>query len=294
MFLYGGFILTILGINGKLRQGKGILLTNLALTMADAGMPVLSNYAIDHKNCKVIDFYDFIRLIKQPRAEQLTMLAIDEIQGWLDSYIGQSKSGRYGSYFIFQSAKLGYEIGYTTQLTMRAQNTLRELADYRIYAKKDATNKEFYYFWLDPNVTDDDVPTGAGFKITYEQASTWWDKYDTFEAVAPAGINEFFDSLLKSDPKRKNERINQQVELLCEQKFYIEPTRIGVESALLQLQQSTIFSPLVAHRYKLQQRNKHTQELQKKGKIGGATSTAQRSNRELLQQVLQKAAVRTV
>lgn len=285
--------MTILGINGKLRQGKGILLTNLAIDVANSGLPVLSNYKIDHKNCKTIDFYDFIKLIKQPRAEQQTMLALDEIQNWLDSYIGQSKSGRYGSYLIFQSAKLGYDVGYTTQLTMRAQNTLRELADFRIYAKKDSAAEKFYYFWLDPNITDDDVPTGAGFTITYEQASEWWNRYDTYEAVAPAGIDDFFNSLLKDDPKRKNERIDQQVELLCNQEFYIEPTRIGVESALLQLQQTTIFSPLVAHRYKLRQRSKNIQNQQKREKREAAQGTAQRSNKELLKLVQQQRNART-
>lgn len=278
----------IIAVNGKLRQGKGVLLTKLSLDVADSGGKVKSNYAMDSPNVEKIDFYDFIGLLQKPRAKERTLLTVDEIQGWLDSYIGQSKAGRFGSYIIFQSAKLGYDILYSTQLTMRAQNTLRELADIRIYAKKFAAEKTFAYYFLDANITDDDVPTGCGFTISYDQASKWWDRYDTYEPVTPFGVNEFYADLEKTDAVRRQATINRQVDLLftCHSRgAYIEPSKIGVESALLDLNEPTVHAAIVAHRYKLQLSCKCRPSLQTGSR---PTSTIQKGWQQLSESLLRK------
>lgn len=244
--------MTIIGINGKLRQGKGILESKIALGIADSGGRVKSNHTLQSPNSEKIDFYDFCQLLMKPRQTPQVTLSIDEIQGWLDSYVGQSKSGRFGSYFAFQSAKLGYSLVYTSQLNMRAMNTLRELCDFRVYAIKDAANEVFYYLILDPNEPDDDIFTGRYFTITYDEASKWWDRYDTYEPVTPLGIQELFTDLEKYDPERLDVTLNCQTKLILEkaEKDGVKPptSRIGVKSWLISLKQPSAFADLVAFR----------------------------------------------
>lgn len=255
--------MTIIGINGKLRTGKGILATKLALAVADEGGKVLSNYSMDSPNTSKIDFYDLVSLLKKPRQEPTVTIVIDELQGWLDSYVGTGKSNRFGSYFLFQSAKLGYDLIYTTQITMRALNSFRELCDYRYCAKVDRANGVFYYYVLDPKIADDDVPTGEYFTITFEQASKWWDRYDTFEAVVPLGMNELFVDMEKHDPERMNATIDRQVSLLILELQRLGArrvqTKLEVEDMLLHLNEPLVFSKYVYLRLRRQLSSRHTQ-----------------------------------
>lgn len=242
----------IFGINGKLRQGKGILAVLLCLVVAEKGGKILSNFRIAHPNASKIDFYQFVELLNKPRRPEPTLLCIDEIYGWLDSYMSQSKANRFASYFVFQSAKLGYEIIYTSQLTMRAMNTLRELCDYRVYAEKDPGAKVFNYYWLDPLNPDEDVPTGDTFQIPYEAAALFWNRYDTFEGVKPYGLKEFLGEIEKTDSGRLDAAINLQVNTLASliEKGQLprDTRKIAVESALLSLHESTINASLVGFR----------------------------------------------
>lgn len=258
----------IFGINGKLRQGKGILATKIGLAFADSGGKVKCNYKISHPNVEEISFYQFVELLNKPRAASQTLLIIDEIYGWLDSYMSQSKANRFASYFVFQSAKLGYDIIYTSQLTMRAMNTLRELCDARVYAKKDVKNQVFKYYVLDPNEPDDDIPTGKILKLPFSEAAKFWDRYNTYEGVKPYGLKDFLTEIEKTDSGRMKKTIDRQVSTLSsliETGAIAKDTRrIAVESALLDIDESREFSALVSFRLEQQLRQKNTSFQQQK------------------------------
>lgn len=246
----------IFGINGKLRQGKGILAVLLCLAVAEKGTKILSNFRLDHKNAEKIDFYQFVALLDKSRTSGPTVLCIDEIYGWLDSYMSQSETNRFASYFVFQSAKLGYDIIYTSQLTMRAMNTLRELCDLRVYAEKNADEKMFNYYWLDTTNPDEDIPTGDTFCIPYEAAALFWNKYDTYEGVKPYGLKEFLAKIEKTDSGRLDASINVQTRslanLIRKGELPRDTRKIAVESALLSLHMSTANAALVAYRLQLE------------------------------------------
>lgn len=199
----------IIAINGRLRSGKGVFMTMLCLALSIKGSKILANYTIKDPNCQKIDFYDLLELLQKGRQLEQKVIAIDEIQGWLDSRVSQSKSNRFGTYFLFQSAKLGYDLIYSAQVNMRADIDFRYLADVRILANKDLKNKRFIYQILDPNFPDRNVPSGKNIIITFEQARKWWDLYNTFEAVAPVGLEEMLADIEKFNPERLNNRVQE-------------------------------------------------------------------------------------
>lgn len=174
---------------------------------------MLSNHTIYHRNCRKIDFYDFMHLLKEPAPQHRVGIDIDELPTWIDSYCTTtSESNRMASHFLNQSAKLGYDpIIYTSQRTRRADINYREMVDISYRANKenlcnlrkcpkDCRNLgvcRFVYNILDPEFIDEDVDTGRKVKIPFKLASFWWNRYDTFEPVIPLGLDDFLAKLAK-------------------------------------------------------------------------------------------------
>lgn len=238
--------MTILHIVGKMRTGKGILATFLGCYVADKGNPVDSNYTIKAPNFHLIDFYGLLEFLKQKRQSPPHLLIIDELPGWCDSYVTQAKSSRYATYFLNQSAKLGYDLIFTSQRTMRADINFRELSDARCRAEKNEEKKCFEYHWLDPEQTEEDVETGAVTRIPFEMAKQFWDRYDTFEAVPPVGLDEVLVEMEKYDPQRMNATIERQVSiLLAKAELTLAAKLIDVKDALLELCEPVCYAPYV-------------------------------------------------
>lgn len=254
----------IVGINGRLRQGKGVFMTMLALAVADQGGHVLSNYTLKTPNAEKIEFYDLVKLLQRGRQEPQKLICIDEIYGWLESRVSSSKVNRFASYFLFQSAKLGYDLIYTAQLNMSVDNRLRELSDVRLYAEK--LEDRFRYHVLDATVTDDDVPSGRTFDLPFQAAALFWDRYDTFEAVAPVGMSELFVEMEKFEPERMNATVDRQATLMLQrQELLGQPPRLdraSVTNALLLLGESTAFAAFVGARLRLLLQQTCTQSQQ--------------------------------
>lgn len=222
--------MSIIQISGKLRQGKGILLIWLALRKANRGYQILANFNIDHPNCRKIGYYDFLYLLKAGAPKVPTVIVIDELPTWIDSYTSTtSESNRMAGHFCNQSAKLGYELIYTAQRTKRADINYRAMVTDSYRATKFALCKKrkcpmdcinlsrcfFHYELLDPEFIDDDVPLkGRCFNISFRAASKWWGRYDTFEPVIPFGLDEFLIKMEKSDPERLLATVDRQVRLL--------------------------------------------------------------------------------
>lgn len=254
----------IVGINGRLRQGKGVLMTLLALAVADAGGYVLSNYSLKSSNAEKIEFYDLVKLLQKGRQEPQKLICLDEIYGWLESRVSSSKVNRFASYFLFQSAKLGYDLIYTAQLNMSVDNRLRELSDIRLFAEK--LEDRFRYHVLDSTETDEDVPSGRTFDLSFDLARLFWDRYDTFEAVAPVGMTELFVEMEKFEPERKNATVDRQARLIQSQAGILgQPPRLdraSITNALLLLGECEAFAPLVGARLRLLMQQTRTPQQQ--------------------------------
>lgn len=241
----------IIQISGKLRQGKGILMTLLGLLVADSGGEILANYHLKTPNASLLDFYDFLYLLKKPRQKRQKTILIDELPTWIDSYCSTtSKSNRMASHFCNQSAKLGYNLIYTAQRTRRADINYREMVDLSCQAQKNEEAKMFEYTILDPEFVDEDVPTNRKIRIPYALASQFWNRYDTYESVVPLGLDEFFFELEKTDPARLNRAVDRQVHLLNASKYRGNCSVLSVKNALLQLGESVVFADLVSARLK--------------------------------------------
>lgn len=254
--------MTIIQISGKLRQGKGILLVLYALAFLQAGGKVLCNFKIYHPNASLIDFYGLLDLLRKPAPDVPVMICIDELPTWIDSYCStKADSNRYAGHFCNQSAKLGYELRYTTQRTRRADINYREMVDESYRAEKQSLcNRRlcdvrcpkinvcrFVYNELDSLNINEDVETGRKMKIHFSVARFWWGKYNTFERVIPEGLTEFFFELEKSDPKRFVVTVDRQARLL---QGHISPRTsvAGFELALMQVGELPSFAKYVKER----------------------------------------------
>lgn len=253
--------MTILHIIGKPRQGKGVLTSKLALDHADAGGIVDSNYHMDSPNVHWIDFYELLTFLKKPRQTPQHLLVIDELPGWCDSYVSQSKSSRFATHFLNQSQKLGYDLIFTSQRSMRADINFRELSDCRLRAEK----KEGYfkYHVLDPDEINEDVETGKTLKLPFSLAQQFWNRFDTYEAVPPVGLDAVLSEMQKGDPERLRVELDRQVQILLGK---WEPgskvDRISVTSALIDAGEPIVHAALVAYRLAEQLRRNRIPQLQ--------------------------------
>lgn len=236
--------MTNLHIIGKPRTGKGVLMTFFSLMLADSGQIINSNYHMDSPNVQYITFYDLLSFLKKPRQEPIRTNNIDELPGWCDSYVSSSKSSRFASHMLNQSQKLGYDMMFSSQRSMRADINFRELRDAALKAER--VEGGFIYHVLDPDETEEDVDTGKTIKLTDEMASQYWNRYDTFEAVPPVGLDEVLVEMQKFDPKKMDAFISQQCRAILE--GYPNVTCVSTNATaelLLGLGESTRYAGLV-------------------------------------------------
>lgn len=223
----------VIGIKGQRRKGKGILETLFGLIIADGGMPVVGNYTLydeagrgqkingvysghAHPNFRGIGFYELVSFLRKPRQEPPVTILVDELPGWIDSYVSTSKSSRFATHFLNQSAKLGYNFIYTAQRTKRVDINFREGTDVCFMADKDVENQKFIYHVLDANDTEEDTPTGQKLELPFETAKAFWNRYDTYEAVPPLGMDEYLLEMMKYDPGRMLLEVQRQAAILTQ------------------------------------------------------------------------------
>lgn len=180
----------IIGVNGGLRQGKGIFMMYWVMLQHRMGLPTIANFSIKLSTCRKINFLDYLKLVGGGRVEKPTLLILDEVQTWIDSRSAQSKFNKFGGYVLDQSAKLGYTVIYSSQRFGRADIELRMLTDVRFIAEKRPYG--FRYNRMKKNA-EHDIPTGQSFCIPFSVARSYWHLYDTYEAVKPVG----FDNLVR-------------------------------------------------------------------------------------------------
>lgn len=265
--------MTILHIVGKPRSGKGVLMTFLSLSLADGGQLVDSNYHMNSPNVNFISFYDLLNFLKKPRVSPQHLLVIDELPGWCDSYVVQSKSSRYASHFVNQSQKLGYDLIFSSQRSMRADINYRELSDVRLKAEK--VDGGFIYKVLDPEILDEDVETGQQITLPLELAKDYWNRFDTYEAVPPIGLDEAIFEMQKYDPAQQNQTINNLCNKLLECYPNVQFRNVNsVSDCLLELGLTGVFSGLILARL---------QRWQQTGKPNPPTATSPLGEKNTMQ-----------
>lgn len=272
--------------SGEVRQGKTFAVAMYTLMALDSGIKGFGNLGyylprgandlfVDHPNYKEISFYDLIALKNSSRFVPYCVLSLQEIRLWANSHRAMSDTTEFFDDLVFQSGKKGINIIGDTQLSMRADNALRELATCRFEVEKQCLCDKrcvdscpylgvcrFVYWELDRKITDDDVRTEECFSINFRWASHFWNRYKT--DVAGKALNEstLQTKLEKLEPKLKLATINRQTKLLIDnwQKFGLftssDCKKVRVENALLELGENDVFASNVADKLALQLRSR--------------------------------------
>lgn len=268
----------IIFVSGKPRSGKTSLIAMLSQMFMDSGVIANANLPLfetskgqyingdwngpRHENYRPLTMYRLVQLMEKGRVEPNQFLTIHEVHSFMHSHKSMGDIGLFGSIFIGQSAKLGYDWLVDSQITMKVENTFRELADIRLKAERNENEQCFTYHILDTAHPNEDVDTGDSFNIPFSFASLYWDRYDTYESSPPVELEELKANMEKLSPKDKNARINRAVELLLKEGGQYglngpgDCSKVAVEDALLQLGAHPAFSLNVAHRLKLKMRSK--------------------------------------
>lgn len=244
-------------IEGKRRQGKGILNAFLTLMAADSGTRIRSNYRLQTPNYQSLTFYEFVSMLKRDEPfEPYIVVSLQEIQGWLSSHRSMSDSSEIADNLIFQASKLGINIVGDSQLNMRVGNSLRGMANYRYEAECDETNQQFIYWELDIHYPNNSIRTEESFTIPFEVAALWWNRFNTYERSTPLGMGSLLMKMEKLEPSLMNATIERQATILTEKPELLTTyTKIGVERALMRCGEETAFAPYVLDELKQRYRN---------------------------------------
>ena len=136
----------IIGIVGKLGQGKTLLATYLVYLMKkrNKNLKIYSNYNLNFKHQK-ISFNDLLTY-KENKELDNAVIVLDEFHIFLDSRgSGANKKNKIITYFITQTRKRNVILIYTTQKLHMVDKRLRDLTDYLIKCEKiDLGNNKFY------------------------------------------------------------------------------------------------------------------------------------------------------
>lgn len=218
----------------------------MALMLCDEGYKVHANYWLDSPNADRITPYQLINMLEGERCEQEETICLHELYAWMSSHRSMSTENELESAIVFQSRKLNINILGDCQLIMRAENSLRYLADFRIEATNEPENERFVYYWLDKKITNADVRTDDCFAIPYSEAEKYWNRYHTYDREKPLGMARMLVEMEKSEPYLALARVEKQVAILIEKGLVPRAlTKQAVDYALLRAGEPTTFSPYV-------------------------------------------------
>lgn len=191
----------IIGFNGPPRSGKTAAVATLALWYLRHGYTVLSNFEIYHPHARMVDVHDLIEMLKAamewnnpypiyPR----TVLAAQEIYGWLESRMTQDKAVLLMGYFVFYSGKMGISIIYDAQLNSSADKRLKYNVTRRFEAEQQ--DQKFVYWELDVTKTEENVRTGRKRTIRKEWlARNVFPYYNTYKVSKPIGFDRWLQTV---------------------------------------------------------------------------------------------------
>jgi GR25 family glycosyltransferase involved in LPS biosynthesis len=198
-------------ILGRKGMGKTIFLTRDAV---NSNREVWANYKINIDTFNPLSIADLLNLPIN------TGIYIDEAYTWLESRISGSVLNRYISYIIFQLRKTYCDMFLTAQKFSTLDLRVRLEADKIVKCKrkdngvrptdklKDGKNElgievPYYYFWdYQYSILDTETWKTRTYVMSYENASKYFDLYDTREIIEPAYKEQMELELLKDNPSK--------------------------------------------------------------------------------------------
>lgn len=271
----------ILFVSGQPRSGKTAIISLVAALIMDGGGLVHANLQLFeshkgkyengnwtgklHPNYRPLTIYKLVEIMEGRRVEPNQTLLAHEIQTWLHSHKAMTDVGLFGSIFIGQSAKLGYDWLIDSQITMKVEDDFRKLADCRLKAENDAENKQFTYHILDTNYPNEDIDTGESFNIPYAIMQFYWNRYDTYVPNPPVELAELKAKMEKLVPDILKHQVENLVKLLMEKRelygleYARDVNKQAVEYALMCEALPSAHAGLVAVGMKLSLRRSSTQ-----------------------------------
>lgn len=196
----------IYGILGRMRSGKGILATKFAHEHWLRGYTIISNMTMffngkDKAQTSITLNLDVLEDAMQKEKPlgaiyntQKVCLLLDELMILMDSRASMSKENKGLSYLAAQSAKMGVEIIYTSQLNTGVDTRMRTFAHSLTQCNKlkitipnlTTGETEQYIVGFEFDVIDNEgiIPDyTTTFGMTAEQAKYYMDMYYTEQQV---------------------------------------------------------------------------------------------------------------
>lgn len=185
----------IIGFNGPPRSGKTAGVAYTTLWYLRHGYHAFTNFEIYHRNAEMIEPRDLVTMLKEAmdwREKRpmyyRTVLAAQEIYGWLESRTSTDKAVMMLGYFVFYSGKMGISIIYDAQLNSSIDKRLKYNATKRYLAEN--RKDRFVYHELDLEHTEENIPTGKkwSLKKAYAQKAVF-PFYNTYKVSKPVGFD---------------------------------------------------------------------------------------------------------
>lgn len=242
-------------IVGNVREGKTLFMVHqLGLYRSKGGkLPIYSNFKLSLSNVVRVGVSNLLDL----EGLGAGVMGIDEAYTWLESRVSSSALNRYCSYFLFQSGKRQVDVMATAQLGSTIDLRFYDLAHQIVLAYKNVRFSRFEY----------QIATrcGRGVRVvtkclSFEDASKFWDVYDTGEPVAPLGLKSLQVEMDKFDTEKINERVDAVVAkaLVYAERFGWRSDkdvyRYQVQDWLLRVGEPLVLAPLVTNRLKVRLR----------------------------------------
>lgn len=236
----------LIGIFGDLGSYKTSFLTLLCLYASTNGLEVISNYNLTFADRLTLS--DLLGLTVQTgNIDAKGFMALDEVYYLLESRISQSRVNRGASYFVLQSRKLGWDLGYTAQLSSSVDLRLYELTDVKIYCYGLDQNTGFVRFGRVFGEQNE-----VRFSIPYSFfVENIFPVYDTKEIVNPLGIEELqIEIEMKDDLKKFNSRVDVATKRVFDyiNGRYLKVSRHLVDDSLLRLEMPEVLGKYVYNR----------------------------------------------
>lgn len=258
-------------VSGNARTGKTILIAIFGLLLGDSGVKILSNFTLDTKTAEKITPFKFIELMEGERVTPGQTLILHEIWAWLNSHKTFSPENDVESAFVYQAAKLNFDIFCDSQIVSKVDSSLKKLANYRYEATAERLCNRadclglacvhcleccFTYYELDVKQPNDDVRTGNSFDIPFALAAQFWNRYRTYDRELPLGFAEMKGRMEILEPKIMLKTIARQTEKLIQKRYeygLITPadvTLIAIKDALYQEGEIVAHAAYVQNRIK--------------------------------------------
>lgn len=164
------------GVHAPWSKGKTLLLTFIAKERSEAeGLDVLANFYL--KGIKSFRFLDDIELIKEVRR---TVIEIDEIRRYADSYLSKGMKARFVSNLLADTGKQSCALYYSDQKATAAPVRLRDNLSFVLQPEFDEDSEWCTVYYYDSLMNYDWGNPSFYFGF---YAPDYWNYFDTRQKI---------------------------------------------------------------------------------------------------------------